>query len=69
MAAGADKGLRLLDALHGELIAGTPSPARLRDIAAWAQTIEMPQDPALAAIVRDIDLRVRVELAKFDIEA
>lgn len=68
MATGADKGLRLLESLHGELVAGVPSPGRLREIAAWAQAMETPEDPTLAAIMREIDVRVRVELAKFDVE-
>lgn len=67
-AAKADRGLDLLERLHGELLAGVATPARLREVADWAQTMDTPEDPVLAAIVRDIDLRVRVELAKYDVE-
>ncbi|WP_414705372.1 flagellar assembly protein FliX [Pseudomonas sp.] len=42
---------------------------RLREIAEWSQTFETPDDPVLAQILSEIDLRVRVELAKLDIEA
>lgn len=68
MAADADKGLKLLELLHGELVAAGPNPTRLREIAAWAQVVETPEDSTLAAIMREIDVRVRVELAKFDLE-
>lgn len=64
----AARGLDLLDRLHQELLVGTPGVARLQEIAAWASSAETPPDPALAQIFRDVDVRVRVELAKYDIE-
>ncbi len=68
-AAGASKGLDMLDRLHRELLSGTASPEGLRSLADWVATAEAPQDPALAALWREIDVRVRVELAKFDVQA
>ncbi|MES1973631.1 MAG: flagellar assembly protein FliX [Pseudomonadota bacterium] len=64
----ASRGLDALDRLHDEMLAGAPSIERLREIAHWAQSAEAPEDPALAKIFREIDLRVRVELAKYDVE-
>lgn len=64
----AERGIDMLDRLHKELIAGAPNPARLRDIVEWTQTIAPPEDPALAQLMGEIELRVRVELAKLDIE-
>ena len=69
MAKDAERGIDALDRLHKELLAGAPSVERLREIAEWSQSFETPEDPVLASLLSDIDLRVRVELAKFDIEA
>lgn len=68
LAVDAERGLKALETLHRELVAGIPGPERLREIADWSQTLEMPDEPVLAGILRDIDVRVRVELAKLDIE-
>ncbi|WP_448661368.1 flagellar assembly protein FliX [Sphingomonas sp. CJ20] len=68
-AAAAERGIDALDRLHKELVAGTPSVERLREVAEWSQSLETPDNPVLASILKDIDLRVRVELAKFDVEA
>jgi hypothetical protein len=65
----AERGIEALDRLHKELVAGTPAPERLREIAEWSQTFETADDPVLASLLSDIDLRVRVELAKHDIQA
>lgn len=64
----AERGIDALDRLHKELVAGTPNVARLREIAQWSQTISIPEEPTLAELMREIDLRVRVELAKLDIQ-
>lgn len=64
----AERGIDALDRLHKELVAGAPNVARLREIAAWSQNATPPEEPALAALMREIDLRVRVELAKLDIQ-
>lgn len=68
LAGAAGRGLDALGRFHAELVAGVPSVARLREIADWAQEAEMPEDPDLVAIFREIDLRVRVELAKYNVE-
>lgn len=64
----AERGIDLLDRLHKELVSGTASAERLRDIVDWTKTMSPPDDPALANLMSDIELRVRVELAKLDIE-
>ena len=65
----ADRGLRLLERLRDQLSAGMATPDQLRDMRAWVDQHTTPDDPALAEILRDIDLRVRVELAKHDLTA
>ena len=65
----AQRGIDMLDQLHRELVAGVVSPVRLRAIVEWSETFERSDDPALAAILSDIELRVRVELAKLDLQA
>jgi len=62
----AGRALNALDRLNDTLVAGLPPVERLREVAAWAGTVEVPEDPQLAAILKDIDLRVRVELAKHE---
>ncbi len=72
----ARRGLDGLDRLHGELLAGEVRPSTLEALAQWTregQDGEVVQavageDPKFAALLQDIDMRVRVELAKFDIE-
>ena len=64
----AERGIDALDRLHKELVAGTPNVARLREIAAWSEAVPTPEEPALAQLMRGVDLRVRVELAKLDIQ-
>ncbi len=64
----AERGIDALDRLHKELVAGTPNVARLREIVQWSETVPTPAEPELAALMRDIDVRVRVELAKLDIQ-
>lgn len=62
--------LGALERLNTELLAGLAAPERLREIAAWAEaTRHGPEDAALASLFRDIELRMRVELAKHDISA
>ncbi|ALG60230.1 flagellar assembly protein FliX [Citromicrobium bathyomarinum] len=61
-------GLDELEALQVELATGEVTPERLEQLAEWVAQVEQPADPVLAEIIADIELRVRVELAKFDIE-
>ena len=65
----AERGVAALEQLHKELLAGTAPVERLREIVEWSETFEASDDPVLAQILSDIDLRVRVELAKMDIQA
>ncbi len=69
LAQDADRGLDALDRLHKELVAGVASPARLQEIVEWSQSLETPDDPVLAGLLSEIDLRVRVELAKHEMLA
>lgn len=64
----AERGIDALDRLHKELVAGAPNVARLREIVEWSQTVPTPAEPELAALMREIDVRVQVELAKLDIQ-
>lgn len=69
LAQDAGRGLDALDRLHKELVAGVAAPARLQEILEWSQGLETPDDPVLANLMAEIDLRVRVELAKHDMLA
>lgn len=62
------EGLDRLAALNAELIVGQPTPERLKQLADWVRQADAPEDPILAEIMAEIELRVRVELAKFDME-
>ncbi|HEU0066709.1 MAG TPA: flagellar assembly protein FliX [Sphingomonas sp.] len=68
-AASADKGLSMLERLRDALAAGAVPPGRLRELEAWADGFAIPDDPALAGIAREIELRVRVEVAKAERDA
>lgn len=69
LAAEADRGLSLLERLHRDLATGEPTPERLEEMAAWVEGFTPPDDPALGPVAREIELRVRVELAKHDLRA
>lgn len=69
VAARADQALGALERLNAELLAGLPAVERLHEIAALAPTVAEQADPALAALFSEIELRMRVELAKHDIIA
>ncbi len=62
-----DRGLSMLERLHAELAAGMVAPERLQELADWSQNFEMPDDPQLAGLARDIEVRVRVEIAKHEV--
>lgn len=65
----AERGLDALERLNKELATGTPSVERLREIVEWSENFEASDDPVLQSILSDIELRVRVELAKLDVQA
>lgn len=62
----AARGLDMLEQLHAAGVKGAPQGQMLDALAQWAAAFELPDDPELAEIARDIELRVRVELAKHD---
>ena len=66
MAQKAEEGLDNLEALHAELVGGKPSQERLASLAAWAKSIGKTEVADLADLIRDIELRVLVELAKLE---
>ena len=67
IAADTDRGLSMLERLHAELAAGVVAPERLQELADWSESFEMPDDPQLAGLARDIEIRVRVEIAKHEV--
>lgn len=69
LAAEADRGLALLERLHEESLGGGVLPERLEQLSAWVAGFAVPDDPELASVAQDIELRVRVELAKHDLRA
>lgn len=69
MAAETDRGLSMLERLHAELAGGVAAPERLEELAAWAESFAAPEDPQLAGLAREVELRVRVELAKHEVRA
>jgi hypothetical protein len=58
------QGLDLLEQLHRELASGSVPAARLDQLAEWLATAEEPAHPRLADMMRDIALRLAIELAK-----
>ena len=70
----ARKGLDSLDKLHAELLDGEVDPATLKELVQWlgrerdVADMSGENDSQFDALMHDIELRVRVELAKFDVE-
>jgi hypothetical protein len=63
----ADRGLTLLEQLDAAIAAGEAvEPAQMAALADWAADFARPDDPLLAPIAEAIELRVRVELARYD---
>lgn len=60
------RGLDLLDQLDVAAQRGLPDPPTLDALEAWAQDFTLPEDAELAPLARDVELRVRVELARHD---
>jgi hypothetical protein len=69
LAADTDRGLSMLERLHRGLAAGEPSAEQLAELADWVESFTPPDDPTLGPVAREIELRVRVELAKHDLRA
>lgn len=69
IAAETERGLSMLERLHAELAGGVAAPERLEELAAWSESFEAPDDPQLAGLAREVELRVRVEIAKHEMRA
>lgn len=59
-------GLDQLADLHADLVTGAVPPQRLRALRDWLRRRLRPDDPELAAITDEVELRVLVELAKLE---
>lgn len=62
-----EQGLAALEALYQASLEAPLPLERLEALRGWAQDYAAPDEPRLLALARDIELRVRVELAKHDI--
>lgn len=62
----AGRGLALLERLDKELLLRPAAVEPLAPLQDWLETLEMPDDPQLAALMEEIELRVKVELAKHE---
>lgn len=67
--AAAEKGLKALERLHDALRCGSPGPAQLRAIAAWMDDHSAADGAEAADLLREVELRVLVELAKAERDA
>ena len=61
----ADKGLDVLDALHRAVLGDAEVTTAIADLADWLAS-EPISDRALAPLMRDIETRVRVEIARHE---
>lgn len=64
----ATRGLDALAALDAATMVGAPREAVVESLADWSREFHEAGDPALDALMAEIELRVRVELAKYDRE-
>ncbi len=60
----AEKALDALEMLQAALVVGVSAPEVVQELEDWAQNRSLPEDPELAELMDDIDLRIQVELAK-----
>ena len=64
----AEKALDALEMLQAALIVGVGATAPARELKDWSEGRTRPEDPELAGIMDEIDLRIQVELAKLERE-
>jgi hypothetical protein len=62
----AEQGIEALALLHSGLLAGVLSPQRIRALKDWVKSRRTPDDPELAPLTDDVELRILVELAKLE---
>jgi hypothetical protein len=62
--ADATRGLGALERLDAIRRTGRPDAGQLRELAAWIDSHTVPDDGDAAALLREVELRVLVELAK-----
>lgn len=64
----AGQALDRLDELRRELLKGNVERETLDALSGWLAEAPAPDDPEMASLFQDIEIRVRVELAKLDLE-
>ncbi|MET1754359.1 flagellar assembly protein FliX [Novosphingobium sp. RD2P27] len=62
----AEKALDALQMLQAALVVGVGAAEPVGQLRDWLETRTQPEDPDLAAVMDEIDLRVQVELAKLE---
>lgn len=65
----AEEGLQHLEALHKDALAGKVDPSKLKGLSNWLSDQNGDVDPQIETIMRDINLRAKVELAKHEVSA
>lgn len=66
LARSAERGIDALDRLRQALLGGALPADRIRALRDWARGRRPSQDPELAELEREIELRILVELAKLE---
>ena len=62
----AERGLDALEMLQAALVTGVGAAEPVRELRSWMEERSPADDPQLAAIMDEIDLRIQVELAKLE---
>lgn len=60
----AERGLDALEMLQAALVVGVSAVEPTRELRNWSEGRTRPDDPELAEVMDEIDLRIQVELAK-----
>lgn len=64
----AQKGLDALEMLQAALVIGVSPAEPVRELRSWMEELTPSEDPALDALMNEIELRIQVELAKHERE-